>query len=266
MLAAGVQPRRRPVSSAGAKGRWRQRPPWQRQRSLENWRPQRSSRATPRANARLRKRAPPGKRYAHAGMATRKQAPPESGYSRALRTLAATLDDLGLRGMLIGGAAVIARGVPRTTRDIDATIVGGEQSISAIIGGFARHGLVPRIEDAQQFAAEHQVLLLVHQPSQIEVDLSLAWLSFELDAVTRAETLELAGVRIPVARAEDLVIYKAIAWRPQDQLDIERLLMLHWDQIDFERVRHVVAELGEALESPERIVELDIIARRVSPE
>jgi hypothetical protein len=32
--------------------------------------------------------------------------------------LVAALHDLGLRGMLIGGAAVIARGVPRTTRDI----------------------------------------------------------------------------------------------------------------------------------------------------
>jgi hypothetical protein len=35
-----------------------------------------------------------------------------------------------------------------------------------------------------------------------------------------------------VAQPEDLVIYKAIAWRPQDQQDVERLLALHGARCD----------------------------------
>jgi len=35
---------------------------------------------------------------------------------------------------------------------------------------------------------------------------------------------------------EDLVIYKAIAWRPQDQQDVERLLALHGARMDLARL------------------------------
>ena len=194
--------------------------------------------------------------------ARRRQKPLNRTFAGALHALVAAFGQLGVRGMLIGGVAVIARGVPRTTRDVDATLVGGKRPLSEIVAGLAQHGLVPRIEDALRFASEHQVLLLVHEPSGVEVDLSIAWLSFELEAVHSAETIELAGVPVPVARAEDLVIYKAIAWRAQDQQDVERLLTLHGDRIDLDRVRQVVAELTEALDQPERVHDLDKLARR----
>jgi hypothetical protein len=195
--------------------------------------------------------------------ARRKRTALKATFAGALRALATALRELGIPGMLIGGVAVIARGVPRTTRDVDMTLVGGKRPLADVLAVLGKHGLLARIGHALEFAAEHQVLLLVHQPSKTEVDLSLAWLSFELEAIGRADELELAGVRVPVARAEDLVIYKAIAWRPQDQQDIERLLLLYSNQIDFERVRSIVTELGEALEQPERVVELDRLARRV---
>lgn len=56
-------------------------------------------------------------------------------------------------------------------------------------------------------------------------NLSITWLPFETEALATAEFLEPAGAQVRVARAEDLVIYKAIAFRP-DQRDIERLATL----------------------------------------
>lgn len=44
----------------------------------------------------------------------------------ALRALAAAFSELSVPAMLIGGMAVIARGVPRLTRDVDATVAGGD--------------------------------------------------------------------------------------------------------------------------------------------
>ncbi len=44
----------------------------------------------------------------------------------------------------------------------------------------------------------------------------LAWLSFELDAIRASETVSLRGIRLRLPRSEDLVIYKLVAWRPQD--------------------------------------------------
>ena len=60
-----------------------------------------------------------------------------------------------------------------------------------------------------------------------------------------------------MAIPENLVIYKALAWRDQDRYDIEQLLTLHGDHIDLERVRAFMHELAHILDAPERIPELE---------
>jgi hypothetical protein len=164
--------------------------------------------------------------------------------------------------MLIGGMAVIARGIPRTTRDIDVAVVGGRLTLAHLVARLAQGGFEPRMKKAIEFARQNQVLLMRHRATAVDLDLSLAWLSFEIEAIASAERLSLAGVRLPVARAEDLVIYKALAWRPQDQQDVERLLLLHASEIDLVRVRRVVAGLAEALDDPERPRALEAIIGR----
>ena len=149
--------------------------------------------------------------------------------------------------MIIGGIAVIAHGVARTTRDVDATMA-TVRDVGQVFAELARHEIYPRIDDAIAFAKARQVLLVRHAPSGVDVDLYLAWLPFELDALAAAEDVLLGSVEITVARAEDLVIYKAVAWGPQDQKDVERLVALHGKTMDLPRIRRVVAEVGAALE------------------
>lgn len=98
-----------------------------------------------------------------------------------------------------------------------------------------RHRIVPRISDAIAFARERQVLLLRHEPSGVTIEVSFAWLPFEEEALERAYEIDFQGVRLRVARAEDLIVYKAAAWRDRDRADIERLLVLHLEQINFPR-------------------------------
>jgi hypothetical protein len=183
--------------------------------------------------------------------------------ARALADLAAALGGLASPGMIIGGIAVIARGVPRTTRDIDATVMGADLDLDELVAGLARHAIVPRIDDAVAFARRHQVLLMRHAPDGVDIDLSLAWLPFELEAIAAAETLEIEGARIRVARAEDLVVYKVAAWRPQDRQDVERLLRLHGRSMDLARVRRLAHDLFDVLEAPERVPELERLLHRI---
>ena len=201
-----------------------------------------------------------------AGRAAVKPQPRRSGPAaalpRALRALARVLARLPAPAMLIGGMAVIARGIPRTTRDIDVAVVGGRLTLDHLVARLAQGGFEPRMKKAIEFARQNQVLLMRHRATAVDLDLSLAWLSFEIEAIASAEKLSLAGVRLPVARAEDLVIYKALAWRPQDQQDVERLLLLHASEIDLVRVRRVVAGLAEALDDPERPRALEAIIGR----
>jgi hypothetical protein len=166
--------------------------------------------------------------------------------------------------MIIGGIAVIARGVPRLTRDIDATVVGGGTNLEALLTILKRHGIVPRVEDAVRFATQSHVLLLRHTASGIDVDLSIAWLPFELDAIAVADLVPMHGAHMRVARAEDLVIYKIAAWRPQDQQDVERLVALHGEHLDLERVRSFARELAATLEDPQRVEEVEKVLARAT--
>ena len=101
---------------------------------------------------------------------------------------------------MIGGIAVIARGVPRLTRDIDIAIAGADLSVGDLANELSRAGIEPRIKDALAFAEENQVLLARHRESGVDVDVSRAWLPFEIEALAAANVELLGGVRISVAQ------------------------------------------------------------------
>ncbi len=130
---------------------------------------------------------------------------------------------------------------------------------SARSGG---HRIEPRISDAIAFARERQVLLLRHTPSGTPMEVSLAWLPFEIEALERATVVDFAGVSIRVATPEDLVIYKAVAWRDRDRSDIERLLVRHGSVINLGRVRVLVRQFAAALDEPERVDAFEALVER----
>jgi predicted nucleotidyltransferase len=185
-----------------------------------------------------------------------------TGLVSTIGAVAAVLDRHRGEAMVIGGIAAIARGVRRLTRDVDLSVAGHGGNAARWLDELAPRGIRARIPDAETFAAETQVLLLRHEETGVDVDLSFASLPFELEAIESAPVEDIAGARLAVARPEDLVIYKALAWRPQDQQDIERLLALHGDAMDLERVERHVRALGEALDV-DRWHELEVLIRRV---
>jgi hypothetical protein len=175
----------------------------------------------------------------------------EGKLSAALAALSKALDAAAVRWMCIGGIAVIAQGVRRTTTDIDVTLRGDDVDLATLLRRLARHGIRPRIGDALAFALTSQVLLLEHAATGVELDVSLAWLSFEHEALAAHVTIDFGGVVAPAARPEDLLIYKLFAARPQDLKDAEALLLMHRRNVDLGRVRRVLEELGELAGDPD---------------
>lgn len=131
-----------------------------------------------------------------------------------------------------------------------------------MIDQLREYGLAPRIPDTAQFARDHQVFLLEHAVTGTPIDLSLAWLPFEHDALTRAALVDFHGVQIPLATPEDLIIQKAVAFRSRDRDDIERLLIVHGDAIDLVRVRTIVADFADILDDPQRLEQFEELIRR----
>jgi nucleotidyltransferase AbiEii toxin of type IV toxin-antitoxin system len=185
-----------------------------------------------------------------------------SPFLYALDALRDGLEEFGQPWMVIGGVAVIARGLARLTLDVDASVLAPSASLPRLTETLARHWVVGRIDGALEFAQEHLVLLLHHSFSGVPIDVNLARLPFEEQAIRHAERVDWAGVTIPVPRADDLVIYKLAAARPRDFADAETLLLLHGRSMDVPRVVATVGEFAQALGDSDRVDVLAQLLRR----
>jgi hypothetical protein len=173
-----------------------------------------------------------------------------SRIENALAALKRGLSELDAPWMVIGGIAVIAHGVQRMTTDIDAVIRGDAVAVRAVLMTLRRHQIVPRIADAEAFAATNLVLLVRHRPTEVDLDLSLGWTHFEHEALAARAATRFGKVSVPMAGVDDLIVFKAIAGRPRDIDDAVTLLALY-PHIDMPRVRARVHALARAAEAPE---------------
>jgi len=182
--------------------------------------------------------------------------------------LVAVLEDLvewfkasEVKGLAIGGVAASLLGRPRLTRDVGVVVLLDEGHWANFLTVGAKHGFVPRRSDSLAFAQETRVLLVRHEPSGIDADIIFGSLPFEKQAITRANWVELGGVRIPLPWPEDLIIMKAVAHRQQDLADIEAVLDAH-PKLNLMKVRRRVREFSTALEMPEILGDLEILLSR----
>ncbi len=160
------------------------------------------------------------------------------------------LDRLESGGMVIGGVAVSLLGQPRLTADVDALVLASTDDVPRLIGLARAEGLEPRLPDAEAFARRSRVLLLRHAASGIHVDISLGILPFEVEAVERGQVMQVGPLSIRLPTPEDLIIFKAVAHRPKDLLDIQTVIRRH-PNLDRSHIRRWVLEFAQALEMPE---------------
>ena len=164
------------------------------------------------------------------------------------------------QGIIIGGVAASILGEPRLTADADAMLLLSIEQIPRLIEVAAKEGLAPRLEDVEEFARKNRVLLLRHEESGINVDISLGLLPFEVEAVERSREYEAGGFRVRLPTPEYLIILKAVARRPKDMLDIEAVIAAQ-DELDEERIGFWVQQFAELLEMPEVWTDIEKMIR-----
>ncbi len=167
-----------------------------------------------------------------------------------LQALQNLLSQFNHQGVIIGGIAASLLGTPRYTADLDAVFLLQLDELPHLLDEAAKQGIVPRITDALPFATKSRVLLLRHEPSGIDIDLSLGILPFEIEMVERSQLVDLGSIQLRLPTPEDLIIMKAVAHRPKDLEDIEAI-STNQPHLDKERVRYWVEQFGEALELPD---------------
>jgi hypothetical protein len=157
------------------------------------------------------------------------------------------LDARGWRSTIIGGVAVQRWGEPRQTRDVDLALLTGlgreVEFIDPILARFRG-----RRPDARAFALSYRVLL-VESSAGLPLDISLAALPFEERVIARSSSFLLSDdCALLTCSAEDLVVLKALADRPQDWLDVEGIIVRQGAALDRALV---LEELGPLLELKE---------------
>ncbi|MGH8702062.1 MAG: nucleotidyl transferase AbiEii/AbiGii toxin family protein [Burkholderiales bacterium] len=145
------------------------------------------------------------------------------------------LSQAGERFCFIGGIALQRWGEPRLTRDVDVTVLSpyGKEGTTAdrLLAVFR-----PRMQDAREFAVRNRVLL-IESDGGIAVDVAFGAVPFEERCVTRSSDWPLRpGAVLRTCSAEDLVVLKAFASRPQDWLDIEAIAVRQHRVLDWSLV------------------------------
>jgi hypothetical protein len=180
----------------------------------------------------------------------------------ALADLMKWLDAMKMPSMVIGGVAASVLGRPRLTQDVDVLAIVPEAGWADAVAGAARFGIVPRFDDALEFARRSRVLLLRHTASGINLDIIFGGLSFEQAAVANSEAHEVGGVTVRLPRVEDLLVMKAIARRAKDLQDIQGLLAAH-PEADVVLARKWVSEFAAAMSMSDMLEEFDkLVAQR----
>jgi len=124
-----------------------------------------------------------------------------------------------------------------------------DKDVSDILRLAEELGFKRRIKDALGFANKNRVLLLKHEESSIEVDISLGLLPFERKAIQRSRRYKIGNVTFNLPLPEDLIILKAIAHRPLDIIDIQEIVNSN-PKINIGYIKKTVTEFARILDMP----------------
>ncbi len=169
---------------------------------------------------------------------------------QAAVSLGQQLETLGIAYCVIGGVAVQRWGEPRQTVDVDATLLIGfgceESGVEKLLSQFSS-----RIDNPQEFALQNRILLL-KSPNGTDIDLSLGALPFEERLIERSSEWPVPrhGI-IRTCSAEDLVVLKAFASRPQDWIDVEKVIIRQGQRLNRSLIMEELTPLVELKEEPQ---------------
>ena len=181
----------------------------------------------------------------------------------AASNLQAFCSQNGWRFCFIGGVAIQRWGEPRTTQDVDITLLcgfGGEEPfVDKLLERFEA-----RTPGARAFAIQHRVLLL-RDTRGVGVDVALGALPFEERSIERATPWLLpTGSRIITCSAEDLVVHKSFAGRERDWGDVEQVLVRQGGRLNLELIRSELIPLLELKGELSLLAKLEELIRKTS--
>ena len=163
----------------------------------------------------------------------------------ALKEAVCFLDKNNYRYVLVGGLANTFWGMVRATRDIDLKVLIEEGKYKKF-----REKAYEEFK-ARSIPQETPLIVSVLASNSVGIDFLMTIPGYDIIVFDRAVQSTINNLKIWLCSLEDLIIYKAIANREKDWLDIERMLSEHIDKIDLNYVKKWLSQFVDALEKPE---------------
>lgn len=148
---------------------------------------------------------------------------------RVLLEALALLEREGVRYLVMGGIAVAMWGIPRATYDVDLEIELSPEKLPALLDAAEEAGFF--FDEAYRKGFTEGVSGLTLVPIKrwtegyaVTVDLFLLNSPFLREVFKRRVEASIGGKPRPVASAADLILFKLMAWRRKDRMDVQNLL------------------------------------------
>lgn len=149
---------------------------------------------------------------------------------QSLSKIIGWLEEQDIPYMIFGGLANSIYGNPRQTYAIDVKISINNQKIRDFINEVSSIGKVLPDKPAQ-FIRDTNVLPI--DIDGVRVDIALASLPFEKEAIERSKQISYKNIRMEVCTIEDFIIQKAVSERDKDWNDIKKVIKLNHSKIDW---------------------------------
>lgn len=171
---------------------------------------------------------------------------PPSGQAlkQALRSLVETLDASSVRYAIIGGIATIQHGRVRTTADIDVLLTIPQIAMPALFSALLEKGFTLDLKRNIAELRDNGLTTLRFQ--DVLVDMMRPILPVYSHVLDRAIPADILGQSVRISSIEGLIVMKLIAFRPQDEADIQELISAYRGQLNVEYVRSEFATVANA--------------------
>lgn len=181
-------------------------------------------------------------------------------FRATIESLNRLLETYNHQGVIIGGVAVGLLGKPRFTADVDAVFLLSITDITKFLESAKSEKIESRVSNIQEFAKKNRVLPLIHTSTNIEIDISMGIMPFEIELVERASEKSFSSLSVRLPTPEDLIIMKAIAHRPKDLEDIRTIADKN-PNLDIKRIEKWVLDFSELMETPDLWKQVEAILK-----
>lgn len=133
-----------------------------------------------------------------------------------------SLNDNGVRYLIIGGYAVALHGYPRYTKDMDVWVEPSPDNAARMVQALEQFGFGSLGLQAADFMTPDQIIQLGYPPNRIDIITTPPGVDFKSCYAARV-AVEIDGVEVSFIDLENLKKSKKASGRLQDLADLENL-------------------------------------------